>query len=262
MKKLASMVCLIAAISFPAYAVLPDFIKPLPIEPELLKPTLPMITGMVFVKGGCFEMGDTFGNGADIEKPVHKVCVDDFLMGKYEVTQKEWVAVMGSNPSSFKNCDDCPVESVSWDDIQVYIGKLNTRTARNYRLPTEAEWEYAARSGGKREKYAGGDDLTSVAWYSDNSGNKTHQVGQKRANSLGIYDMSGNICEWVSDWYGDGYYGISPKDNPAGPPNGLFKVYRGGSWKHSAYARASYRYRNTPAYRASDMGFRVSAPAR
>src|SRR3989338_10514354 len=151
---------------------------------------------MVFIKGGCFQMGDTFGGGDTDEQPVHKVCVDDFHMGKYEVTQKEWVDVMGTNPSHFKGCDNCPVENVSWDDIQEYINKLNQKTGKKYRLPTEAEWEYAARSGGKNEKYAGGNNIDSVGWYDGNSGSKTHPVGQKQPNGLGLYDMIGNVLEW------------------------------------------------------------------
>ena len=125
-------------------------------------------TGMefVFVKGGCYQMGDTFGDGYSDEKPVHEVCVDDFYIGKYEVTQAQWEKVMGNNPSYFKNCDNCPVEQVSWNDIQEFINRLNSKAGGNkYRLPTEAEWEYAARSGEKREKYSGGDDCDSVGWY-------------------------------------------------------------------------------------------------
>lgn len=259
MKNISVLMFLITALVLPAYAAMPDFIKPLSVEQVLLNPE-----GMVFVKGGCFEMGDTFGDErSDNEKPVHTVCVDGFIIGKYEVTQKEWVAVMGSNPSYFKHCDDCPIESVSWNDVQEYISKLNTKTGRNYRLPTEAEWEYAARSGGKREKYAGGNDLDSDAWYSRNSGNKTHPVGQKRPNDLGIYDMSGNVWEWVSDWYGDSYYGSSPKGSPAGPPNGRFKMFRGGSWNSApADVRASGRSWSTPDDRGNGMGFRVSVSAR
>jgi len=207
--------------------------------------------GFVFVKGGCYEMGDTFGDGRANEKPVHNVCVNDFYMGKYEVTQGQWQAVMGSNPSDFKNCGaNCPVELVSWNDTQDFIGRLNGKTGKSYRLPTEAEWEFAARSGGKREKYAGGDDLDRVAWYGSNSGSKTHPVGTKAPNGLGLSDMSGNVWEWCQDWYGDKYYGESPRDNPRGPSSGQYRVLRGGSWGDSPeIVRAADRSRLGPAYR-------------
>ncbi len=194
------------------------------------------VTGMefVYVKGGCFQMGDTFRNGDSDEKPVHEVCVDDFYIGKYEVTQGEWKEVMGNNPSRFDNCgDNCPVEDVSWNDIQKFIKKINRKTDGKYRLLTEAEWEYAARSGGEKEKWAGTSresKLGEYAWYSSNSGRKTHPVGHKRPNGLGIYDMSGNVCEWVSDWYSPSYYMSSPKHNPKGPNSGPGRVLRGGSW--------------------------------
>ncbi|HLA50698.1 MAG TPA: SUMF1/EgtB/PvdO family nonheme iron enzyme, partial [Thermodesulfobacteriota bacterium] len=228
-------------------------------------------TGMefIFVKGGCFQMGGTFGDGGSYEKPVHEVCVDDLYMGKYEVTQAEWQKVMGNNPSLFKNCDNCPVEKVSWNDIQEYINKLNEKNAGAgfkpapaYRLPTEAEWEYAARSGGKNEKYAGGNDLDSVAWYSSNSGSKTHPVGQKNPNGLGIYDMSGNVWEWVNDWYDDNYYKSSPRDNPQGANSGQYRALRGGSWDgRPLYLRASYRDRGEPTSRLYNNGFRLSLPS-
>ena len=176
-------------------------------------------------------MGDTFGDGGSDEKPIHEVCVDDFYLGEHEVTQGEWKEVMGNNPSEFKNCgDDCPVETVSWNDVQHYIRKLNNKTGLNYRLPTEAEWEYAARSGGREERYAGTSkksELGDYAWYWGNSGKKTHPVKTKQPNFLGLYDMSGNVYEWVSDWYGKDYYRNSPKDNPKGPGSGKYRVLRG-----------------------------------
>ncbi|MDO9289258.1 MAG: SUMF1/EgtB/PvdO family nonheme iron enzyme [Thermodesulfovibrionales bacterium] len=215
---------------------------------------------MVFVRGGCYQMGDTFGDGSSDEKPVHKVCVDDFYIGKYEVTQGQWKAIMGNNPSSFSSCvDNCPVENVSWNDIQDFINKLNQKTGKNYRLPAEAEWEYAARSGGKSEKYSGNNDIDSVAWYTSNSGSKTHPVGQKAANGLGIYDMSGNVLEWVSDWHGDKYYSKSPKNNPKGPNSGSLRVLRGGSWGYSVRsARTANRDWSYPGSRLRDVGFRVA----
>lgn len=229
------------------------------------------LTGMefVFVKGGCYQMGDTFGDGYAEEKPVHEVCVDDFYIGKYEVTQGQWKAVMGNNPSSFSSCgDNCPIENVSWDDAQDFINRLNQKTENNpqapfgkgeFRLPTEAEWEYAAKSGGKSEKYSGSNDIDSVAWYSSNSRSKTHPVGQKAANGLGIYDMSGNVREWVSDWYGDKYYGESPKNNPKGPNSGSGRVLRGGSWNDNARSsRTAYRSWGIPDFRVSSFGFRLA----
>lgn len=245
---------LVIVFVFPARAGLPDFVKPLKIEPNLLSPE-----GMVFVKGGCFQMGDTFGDGDSDEKPVHEVCVDDFYMAETEVTQKQWKDVMGDNPSMFKNCDDCPVEQVSWDDIQGYISKLNSKTGNNYRLPTEAEWEYAARSGGKNEKYAGSSDINSVAWYESNSGSKTHPVKQKSPNGLGLYDMSGNVWEWVQDWYDDNYYKNSPKDNPKGASSGRARVLRGGSWGNSPkYSRSALRSWDNPVNRLYNCGFRLA----
>jgi formylglycine-generating enzyme required for sulfatase activity len=227
-----------------------------------------LINGMEFilVKGGCFQMGDTFGGGGSDEKPVHEVCVDDLYIGKYEVTQKQWQDVMGNNPSHFKNCDNCPVEQVSWNDIQEYINKLNQKNAGAglkpapaFRLPTEAEWEYAARSGGKNEKYAGGNDIDSVAWYDSNSGDKTHPVGTRAPNGLGLYDMSGNVWEWVQDLYDDGYYNNSPKDNPKGEDTGQFRVLRGGSWLDNAWhSRAADRDWNYTDYRFDYLGFRLS----
>ena len=223
------------------------------------------VTGMefVFAKGGCFEMGDVFGEGASNESPVHEVCLKDFYLGKYEVTQGEWKKVMDTNPSRLREGDQYPVESVSWNDAQVFIRRLNQMTGKNYRLPTEAEWEYAARSGGKKEKWAGTSkefELQNFAWFSSNSGQRTYPVGQKKPNGLGLYDMSGNILEWVSDWYDENYYKNSPKENPQGPGSGLLKVLRGGSFfdiRGSGGVRAAFRHRMLPAVRMYDFGFRL-----
>ena len=219
------------------------------------------VTGMVFVwvEGGCYEMGcgDWTDGCGDSEYPVHEVCVNGFWMGKYEVTQGQWQQVMGSNPSYFDYGDYFPVEQVSWDDCQEFIDDLNSQRGSVFRLPTEAEWEYAARSGGLEEKYAGGDDLDRLGWYDANSGDRTHQVGTKVANGLGIYDMSGNVWEWCSDRYDSNYYYISPPDNPQGPPSGSFRVFRGGSWGNSAQGcRSALRNRSSP-FRFYRIGFRL-----
>ena len=218
-------------------------------------------TGMEFVpvKGGCFQMGDTFGDGQENEKPVHEVCISDFAIGRYEVTQGQWQKVMGSNPSMFKECGgDCPVEHLGWDYAQEFIRKLNSQTERHYRLPTEAEWEYACRSGGKDQKYCGGNKVDDVAWYYSNSGGEPHPVGQKQPNDLGIYDMSGNVVEWVNDWYGKDYYEGSQRNNPQGPTSGDYRHVRGGDcYSEPADVRASIRD-NGPGL--SHLGFRLVAP--
>lgn len=221
---------------------------------------------MVQVKGGCYQMGDTFGDGVDEwEKPVHEVCVDDFTIGKYDVTQGQWETVMGNNPSFFKSCgDNCPVEQVSWNDAQDFIHKLNEMTGEKYRLPTDAEWEYAARSGGKHEKYAGTSDyakLNDYAWFEDNAGKKTHPVGRKKPNALGIYDMSGNVWEWVQDRNDDDvpYYKNSPRMNPPGPERGSHRIVRGGSWFNFARGiRTTVRRDGLPDRRSGGTGFRLA----
>lgn len=212
------------------------------------------IPGMVFVAGGCYEMGST--EGEPDEQPVHTVCLDDFYMDKHEVSQKAYRKVMGKNPSQFKGCPQCPVERVTWEEAYAYCGKTGKR------LPTEAEWEYAARSGGKSEKYAGTSDenkITGYAWLGDNAGDKTHPVGRKKPNALGLYDMSGNVGEWVSDWYDVDYYKQSPEKNPAGPSGDEYRILRGGSWSNCVhYLRASYRS-GVPAAERNDFGgFRCS----
>ena len=205
---------------------------------------------MVKVEAGTFMMGATseMQYPRDDEKPVHQVTLtNDYYMGKYEVTQALWKAVMRSNPSNFKG-DKLPVDFVSWNDCQEFISKLNCMTGRNFRLPTEAEWEYAAR-GGKKScgyQFSGGSNLSDVAWYWYNSKKKTHPVGTKQANELGIYDMSGNVSEWCQDWYDS--YSSSSQINPIGPTNGVRRVIRGGCWGEDQeyYHNLSYRYSATP----------------
>ena len=217
-------------------------------------------TGMEFVAvpEGCFQMG-----GAEVsdELPVHQVCLSAFSIGKYSVTQGQWKKVMGSNPSDFSSCgDDCPVEQVSWNDVQQFISRLNSQSGSNYRLPTEAEWEYACRAGENHE-YCGSNDIKAVAWYKDNSSGQTHSVGQKQPNAWGIYDMSGNVWQWVEDWYKSDYYRRSPKDNPLGSSSGSYRVFRGGSWNLNLEAmRASFRNSKSPGFRDYGVGFRLVAP--
>ena len=219
-------------------------------------------TGMefVWVPGGCYQMGCGSWTDScdDDEKPVHEVCVDGFWISKYEVTQGEWEQIMGNNPSHFDNGDNYPVEEVSWNDCQDFIDNLNSESSKTFRLPTEAEWEYAARSGGKQQKYAGGGDVDSVAWYGGNSGDQTHEVGTKAPNDLGIYDMSGNVWEWCSDWYSSDYYSNSPKNNPQGPSSGSYRVGRGGGWDSVAeYVRAVIRVYGVPSYTYVGIGLRL-----
>ena len=216
---------------------------------------------MVFVQGGTFQMGST--DGENDEQPVHTVRVDDFYIGKYEVTQAQWRAVMGADPPElkFKGCDNCPVESVSWNDVQTFIRKLNEKTGKRYRLPTEAEWEYAARGGKKSRgyKYAGSNDPDEVAWHNGNSGSKTHPVGRKKPNELGLYDMSGNVWEWCRDWYDKDYYKNSPGNNPKGPSSGSYRVLRGGSWYSlPQLCRVANRDWVNPWLRGVNYGFRLA----
>ena len=216
---------------------------------------------MVKVEAGTFMMGATpeMEKPNSDEKPLHQVTlINDYYMGKYEVTQALWEAVMGSNPSYFKG-DNLPVEKVSWNDCQEFISKLNSLTGRKFRLPTEAEWEYAARGGKKRRgyQYSGSSNITDVAWYDGNSGSKPHPVGTKQANELGIYDMSGNVHEWCSDWYGS--YSSSSQTNPTGADSGSFRVFRGGGWGiYARGCRLSYRYIFTPDDRRSYLGLRLA----
>ncbi len=219
------------------------------------------VTGMEFIKvpGGTFMMGNTFGDGYDDEKPVHEVQLDEFYIGKYPVTQGQWKKVTGNNPSHFKKGDDYPVEQVSWNDTQKFVRRLTEMNSGKYqfRLPSEAEWEYAARSGGRKERYAGGDDIDAVAWYEDNSGDSTHPVGGKAPNGLGIHDMSGNVWEWCGDWFGD--YPPSSVKNPGGPSTGSYRVGRGGGWRYEAgYCRSAYRFRFSPDGRFSGLGLRLA----
>jgi len=252
-------------------------------------------TGMEFVrvKGGCFQMGDTFGDGQDDEKPVHEVCVDDYSIGKTEVTVGQFRQFIDSSgyrtdaekddgcyvwkgskwnkerdkswrDPGFRQGDTHPVACVSWNDVSAYVDWLTEKSSKGVRLPTEAEWEYAARSGGKSEKWAGTSSessLANFAWYSGNSGDQTHPVAQKKANGLGLYDMNGNVWEWVGDWYADDYYAKSPRKNPQGPGGGANRVDRGGSWYLGAtYVRTANRSGDRPGNRYNNLGFRLVLP--
>jgi sulfatase modifying factor 1 len=218
---------------------------------------------MVYVRGGCYQMGDIFDDpeGGSEEKPVHEVCVDSFYLGKYEVTQGQWKSVMGSNPSSDKSCGvNCPVDNVSWSDVQDFVLRLNSSSGgRAYRLPTEAEWEYAARSGGKSEKYPGSnDDVDNVAWHNDNAGEISQPVGTRDPNGLGIYDMGGSVWEWTNDWYDSDYYSRSPRNNPSGPSSGIDRAVRGGCRTGEEYnMRTARRNGYTPDTRRPSLGFRL-----
>ena len=224
----------------------------------------PLNHEMVFVEGGTFQMAL---NSKMVDEPVHVVKLSSFNIGKYEVTQAQWSAVMGSNPSHFKDCDECPVENVSWDNVQIFIRKLNVQTGKNYRLPTEAEWEYAAR-GGKYSKgylYSGSNEVDSVSWYKIFSWSEgfsspiTHVVGTKKANELELYDMSGNVWEWCSDWYGD--YSISMQTNPSGPRSGMARVFRGGSCDFLEFESYIPHRNGAPTdFSSMDLGFRLVLP--
>ncbi|MCI7780300.1 MAG: formylglycine-generating enzyme family protein [Bacteroidales bacterium] len=215
---------------------------------------------MMYVKGGTFIMGATSEQGSDAygnEKPTHRVTLSNFYIGKYEVTQALWEAVMGSNPSNWKGAN-LPVETVSWDDCQTFIRKMNALTGKNFRLPTEAEWEFAARGGNNSRgyKYAGSNNIGDVAWYDNNSGSKTHVVGTKSPNELGIYDMSGNVWEWCQDWFGS--YSSASQTNPTGASSGSGRVLRGGGWSCSARGcRSSGRFSYAPGYRNIYDGLRL-----
>ena len=216
---------------------------------------------MVEVRGGTFTMGATSEQASDAfddEKPAHSVTLSSYYIGKTEVTQELWQAVMGSNPSYFKG-NRKPVEKVSWEDCQTFISKLNSLTGKNFHLPTEAEWEFAARGGIKSKgyKYSGSNTLGDVAWYLNNSGDTTHDVGTKSPNELGLYDMSGNVWEWCNDWYGN--YSSSPSNNPTGPSRGSDRVSRGGSFGSNSarFYRSSNRGNYTPVLRIGGLGLRL-----
>jgi formylglycine-generating enzyme len=235
----------------------------------------PMMILMILVQGSSFDMGSN--KGANDEKPMHHVTLSDFYIGKYEVTQEQYEKVMGSNPSYFKDSGkDAPIEKVSWYSAVEFCNKLSKQeglqkcysgsgnsikcdfSKNGYRLPTEAEWEYAAKGGSKSKgyKYSGSDNLDEVGWYEDNTEDKTHPVGSKKPNELGIYDMSGNVWEWCWDWKGD--YGSSAQTNPYGAISGSARVVRGGGWDYYAHScTVSYRISGYATYTGFNIGFRL-----
>ena len=217
-----------------------------------------------FIGGGTFEMGDKIGDLSQASLPVHYVKVGSMYMGKYQVTQEVWELVMGNNPARFKGSKR-PVEEVSWHDVQDFIKKLNKETGKKFRLPTESEWEYAARGGSYRQdyRYAGSDRLKQVGWYEKNSDNQTQEVGKLMANELGLYDMIGNVWEWCEDdWHNN--YNRGPIDGSAwidGPKRGAYRVLRGGSYfNYAVFCRSTNRYWNEPDGRSDALGFRLVLP--
>lgn len=225
------------------------------------------------VPGGCYAMGDGESSAVN-EKPEHEVCVDSFYMGTYEVTQGEWMTQMESNPSLNQSGDSYPVEQASWEDATLFTERLSTASQISYRLPTEAEWEYAARSGGKDEQWSGTNDellIGDYAWFKDNDNTTSMPVGTKLPNGLGLYDMSGNVYEWAQDWYDPeydsstgvyAYYARSPRDNPQGPEVGSKKIVRGGHFKGNSYAiRTSLHAGFAPTWNTLGMvGLRLALP--
>ena len=218
---------------------------------------------MVSVNGGTFTMGATeemiMAGARSDEYPAHQVTLESFYIGETEVTQELWVAVMGSNPSNFKGDLRCPVEQVSWNDCQLFINQLNALTGKQFRLPTEAEWEFAARGGNQTNGYvySGNSNVNEVAWFSENAENQTHPVASKQCNELGLYDMSGNVWEWVNDIYG--FYSSEDQTNPTGPDWGSDHTQRGNGWLGSALGcRVSIRAYNPPTRVANDLGFRLA----
>lgn len=221
---------------------------------------------MIDVEGGTFYMGaqkddptetNYDASAYQIESPVHQTSISSYAIGKFEVTQAQWNAAMGDNPSNIQG-ENLPVENVTWEEVQAFTSILNEKSGLNYRLPTEAEWEFAAKGGNKSEKftYSGNSVLSACGWYYSNSEATTHEVGSKIPNELGIYDMSGNVREWCNDWFG--YYSSSMEDNPQGAYDGNMKVNRGGSWTTPAVnCRNTYRHTDYPYEKALDLGFRL-----
>ena len=217
---------------------------------------------LVYIPGGPFMMGAPDGEGNDNENPRHKVTVSGFWMGKYEVTQGQYEVVMGNNPSYFKGDTRRPVGQVTWHDAQLFCKKFSTKHGVRARLPYEVEWEYACRAGSTTQYYWGDSMDGNYCWCGNNSENITHSVGGKRPNAFGLYDMSGNVWEWCTDWYDENHYRNNPAVNLRGPSSGQYRVIRGGSWYDDEYSiRSAYRGIGNPGGRSSCGGFRVVVPA-
>lgn len=249
----------------PGGAECPVCRKPEAEKTETRSAFLEPVTGMEFVlvPAGTFQMGDLYGEGWDNETPLQEVRIEGFYLGKYPATQSQWEKVMGENPSMFRKGGQYPVEQVSWVDANGFIQRLNglTTGAHLFRLPTEAEWEYAARSGGKKELYAGGDDIDSLAWYSENSEGSTQSVGLKAPNGLGLFDMSGNVWEWCQDIYVPGRGATRRLERPFQKKASCDRVIRGGSWNLDAWsARCSRRFGFPEDYFGAGLGFRLAKP--
>ena len=241
---------------------------------EALEPYIEPLTGieLLYIPGGCYEMGcgDWMDECEEDEKPPHEVCLDGFYIGRYEVTQGQWQKIMGGNPSDYKGGENHPVEMVSWPDVQEFIKRLNAagKSKMHFRLPTEAEWEYAARSGGKEEKYSGGNNNKDGLWHDFVAGKESYYpegkqtwpVGTANPNGLGLYDMSGNVTEWVQDWYEKEYYSVSPQENPQGPDSAKRKAYRGGTYSSRIKdKRTTNRFSAKLDWKSLDFGFRLVA---
>jgi formylglycine-generating enzyme required for sulfatase activity len=214
---------------------------------------------MVYVAGGTFQMGDTFGVGIENEQPVHQVRLTDYYIAKYPVTQAQWNRLMPENPSRSQG-DRLPVEQVNWEDIQAFIKRINAAHTGRYAFlpPSEAQWEYAARSGGKEELYAGGNDIDKLAWYENNSEGRIQPVGERAPNGLGLYDMSGNVWEWCRDTYREDAYKVLAGDNPVNTQKGSDRVIRGGGWNVDAWsARCSRRFSYPVDFFGPSLGFRL-----
>jgi formylglycine-generating enzyme required for sulfatase activity len=214
-----------------------------------------LVGKMIKISTGRFQMG---GNEYANEKPIHNVNIAAFKLGEFEVTQQQWQTVMGSNPSYFDNCINCPVENVSWNDIQSFLKRLSDQTGQLFRLPSETEWEYACRSGGRAQTYCGGNQVDDLAWHYKNSSSKTHPVGRKQANALGLYDMSGNVWEWVQDCYHDSYQGAPSYGIAWESANCDRRVLRGGSWSTNAISTRSFNRGRSTASGRTNYGFRLA----
>ncbi|TAN63830.1 hypothetical protein EPN18_01300 [bacterium] len=229
-------------------------------KPEEITQTISQIK-MIYIKGGCFKMGDFTGAGDDDERPAHDVCVSPYYMAESVVTEKLWLAIMGT-PSKEKYEPDKPVVAISWQWTKLFLEKLNKASKKRYRLPTEAEWEYVAREGGKNIRWSGTDDDSSIgdyAWFSDNSNSEIHPVKQKKPNTLGFYDMTGNVWQWTEDKFDLDYYQTSPKKDPIGPDVSIWRTIRGGSaYEGVNKIRTTYRHGLEPAMFRPDLGIRLA----